>query len=75
MNQNKKLDLKLVFTFILNNLFQLYFWTQLFFLCRSWFIDKIITVLGYKNCITEMSHAPDWWQIWNQYTDNAVLFV
>ena len=61
-----KLDSKLVNTFIskisyiLNNLFQLYFWTQLFFLSRSWFMDKIITVLGYKKFITEMSDAPDW---------------
>ena len=23
-------------------------------------MDKIITVLGYKNFITEMSDAPDW---------------
>ena len=70
MNQNKKynwykLDLKLVNTFIskisyiINNLFQLYFWTQLFLLRRSWFMDKIITVLGNKNFITEMSDAPD----------------
>ena len=63
-----KLYLKLVNTFIskisyiLDNLFQLYFWTQLFFLSRSWFMDKIITVLGYKKFITEMSDAPDcWW--------------
>ena len=60
------LDLKLVNTFIskisyiLNNLFQLYFWTQLIFLNRSRFMDKIITVLGYKNFIAEMSYAPDW---------------
>ena len=46
-------------SYILNNLFQLYFWTQLFFLSRSWFMDKIITVLGYKKFITEMSYAPD----------------
>ena len=45
--------------YILNNLFQLYFWTQLFFWSRSWFTDKIITVLGYKKFITEMSDAPD----------------
>ena len=31
------------------------------FLSRSWFMDKIITVLGYKYFITEMSDAPDWW--------------
>ena len=65
-----KLDLKLVNTFIskisyiLNNLFQLYFWTQLFFLSRSWFMDKIITVLGYKKFITEMSYAPDCISFW-----------
>ena len=47
-------------SYILNNLFQLYmyFWTQLFFLSRSWFMNKIITVLGYKNFIAEMSYAP-----------------
>ena len=48
-------------SYILNNLFQLYryFWTQLFFLSRPWFMDKIVTVLGYKNFITEMSYTPD----------------
>ena len=47
-------------SYILNNMFQLYFWTQLFSLSRSWFMDKIITVLGYEIFITEMSYAPDW---------------
>ena len=26
-------------------------------------MDKIITVIGYKNFITEMSYAPDWYRI------------
>ena len=33
-------------------------------------MDKIITVLGYENFITEMSYAPDCMQDWN-YNLNA----
>ena len=63
-----KLDLKLVNTsipkisYISNNMFQLYLWTQLFFSSMSWFMGKIITVLGYKIFITELSYAPDCWK-------------
>ena len=44
--------------------------TQLFFLSRSWFIDKIITVLDYKKFITEMSDAPDWLQCILTWTEH-----
>ena len=52
-------------SYILNNLFQLYFWTQLIFLSRSWFKDKIITALGYKNFITKNEWCP--YQYWPFY--------